>query len=101
MPELFTGVAIFLMLNLLAGLIRIRRGPTPADRLLAAQLLGTTSTALLLLLAMSLDQPALVDAALVFALLSAVTLVTFISRLWHIAGDPPPAATREEPHVRT
>lgn len=38
-----------------AGLVRIARGPTPADRMLAAQLFGTTGVAVLLLLAQGLE----------------------------------------------
>ncbi len=82
MPEVYAAVAFFLMLNLLAGLIRIYRGPTPADRLLATQLLGTTGTGVLLILAVGQEVPALIDAALIFSLLAAVTLIAFVCRLW-------------------
>ena len=55
MHELRTGIAVFLVLNVLAGLVRVARGPTVADRILVAQLFGTTGVAVLLLLAA--DQP--------------------------------------------
>ena len=58
------------------------RGPTPADRMLAAQLFGTTAVACLLLQAQIYGQPALRDVALVFALLAAVTAVAFVRRAW-------------------
>lgn len=82
MPALNLALALLLLLTLAAGLWRILRGPTPADRMLAAQLFGTTAVAVLLLLAEAADQPAVRDVALVFALLAAVTLVAFVRRSW-------------------
>ncbi len=88
MDELYLGVSAFLLLNVLAGLIRVLRGPTPADRMLSAQLFGTTGVATLLLLAQALSAPALRDVALVLALLSAVAMVAFVRRAWDVEeGD--------------
>lgn len=81
------AIAIFLLLNLVVALVRVARGPTPADRLLAALLFGTTGVAILLLLAEAMNQPALVDAALVFALLAAITGVAFARRAWREEGS--------------
>lgn len=75
-------VAAFLLLNLGAGLWRVMRGPTAADRMLSAQLFGTTAVAVLLLLAEGTDSPPLRDVALVFALLAAVAAVAFVQRVW-------------------
>jgi multicomponent Na+:H+ antiporter subunit F len=61
---------------------RLLRGPTAADRMLAAQLFGTTAVAMLLLLAQAYGKAALRDVALVFALLAAVTAVAFVRRAW-------------------
>jgi len=61
---------------------RVLRGPTATDRMLAAQLFGTTSVAALLVLAQAMDKAALRDVALVFALLAAVTAVAFVRRAW-------------------
>lgn len=82
MNEFYVGVATFLLLNILIGLVRILRGPTPADRMLTAQLFGTTGVAILLLLAQGLSAPALHDVALVLALLSALAAVAFVVRAW-------------------
>jgi multicomponent Na+:H+ antiporter subunit F len=82
MQILYISFALFLLLNLGAGMWRVLRGPTPADRMLAAQLFGTTAVAILLLLAKVMGQPALQDVALVFALLAAVTAVAFVRRAW-------------------
>jgi multicomponent Na+:H+ antiporter subunit F len=84
---LLLGIAAFLVLNLAAGLWRIMRGPTAADRMLAAQLFGTTAVAVLLLLADGMDEAALRDIALVFALLAAVAAVAFVQRVWSRGGE--------------
>jgi len=73
-------VALSIFVTTLAGLARISRGPTAADRLLAALLFGTSSVAILLLLSVALALPAAVDVALVFALLAAVGGVAFATR---------------------
>ncbi len=82
MQALYLGMALFLLLTLIAGLWRVLCGPTPADRMLAAQLFGTTAVACVLLLAQAFDYPSLRDVALVFALLAAVTAVAFVRRAW-------------------
>jgi len=84
MQTLYLALALFLLLNLIVGMWRVLRGPTAADRMLTAQLFGTTSVAVMLLLAQATDKPALRDVALVFALLAAVTAVAFIRRAWRI-----------------
>lgn len=82
LTHLLLGLATFLLLNLAAGMWRVMRGPSAADRMLAAQLFGTTAVAVLLLLAQAMQRPALRDIALVFALLAAVAAVTFVQRIW-------------------
>ncbi|UHD14389.1 monovalent cation/H+ antiporter complex subunit F [Thiocapsa bogorovii] len=82
MSLLYLVLALVLIFTLAAGLWRILRGPTPADRMLAAQLFGTTAVAVLLLLAEASGHPAVRDVALVFALLAAVTMVAFVRRSW-------------------
>jgi len=82
MQTLYLALTLFLLLNLGAGMWRIFRGPTAADRMLSAQLFGTTAVAVLLLLAQTKENTALLDVALVFALLAAVTAVTFVRRAW-------------------
>lgn len=78
MADFHVAVALLLVLNVAAGLVRIARGPTPFDRMLAAQLFGTTGAAVLLLLAEGTGAPPLRDVALVFALLASVVTVAFV-----------------------
>jgi multicomponent Na+:H+ antiporter subunit F len=80
MTPFFVTAAVFLLLTFAAGAIRIALGPTDADRMLSAQLFGTTGVAILLLMAHGLQQPSLIDVALVFALLAVVSTVTFVRR---------------------
>jgi len=87
MQALFLTLVLFLLLNLVAGMWRVLRGPTAADRMLAAQLFGTTAVAILLLLAEATGGAALRDVALVFALLAAVTAVAFVRRAWPDSED--------------
>lgn len=81
MQTLYQLLVLFLLLTLVAGLWRIRRGPTAADRMLSAQLFGTTATAILMLLAELSAVPALRDVALVLALLAAITVTAFTRRM--------------------
>lgn len=75
----FLGIILTLLLaSILAGLIRVGRAHRPADRMLAAQLFGTASVAILLILSQMMAMPALLDVALVFAVLAAVTLVAYV-----------------------
>ncbi len=78
MNEFYLGVALFLFINILAGMFRIFRGPTLSDRMLAIQLFGSTGVAILLLLAQHFDEPALRDVALVFAILAILAMVAFV-----------------------
>jgi multicomponent Na+:H+ antiporter subunit F len=81
MNQIYIVFALFLLLNLAAGLVRVFRGPTPADRMLSAQLFGTTGVAILLLLSRGLAAPTLRDIALVFALLSILAVAAFVKKI--------------------
>lgn len=82
MAEAYMALAAFLVINVGAGLWRVARGPTPADRMLAAQLFGSTGVAVLLLLAEAKAAPALRDVALVFSLLAVVVGTAFVKLGW-------------------
>ena len=82
MQIIILTAATLLMLTIIAGLIRVIRGPTSADRMMAAQLFGTTGVAILLLLSQALDTQNLQNVALVFALLAGIMGVAFVRRGW-------------------
>ena len=78
MHDLRSGLAAFLLVNVLVGLVRIARGPTLADRILVVQLFGTTAVAVLLLLAADPGGASIRDVAFVFALFAGVSLLAFV-----------------------
>ena len=78
MPLFLGAILVILLASILAGLVRVLRGPEPAERMLAAQLFGTAATAIVMILSQMMDMPALLDVAMVFALLAAVTLIAFV-----------------------
>ena len=82
MNTLVLAVALFLLAGLVVALIAAARGPTAADRMLMALLIGTTGTGILVLLAQAMHLPALVDVAVVLALLAAIGGIAFAKRAW-------------------
>ena len=82
MSEWYLSIAGVLLLNAITGFIRILRGPTRADRMLAAQFFGTNGVAIVLLLAFALPNFALLDVALLFALLASIATAAFVSHAW-------------------
>ena len=81
------AIGLLLLGAVVAGLVRILRGPTPGDRMLAAQLFGTTGVAIVALLAFAARMPRWLDVALVLALLAAVVGVSFALRGWTEASS--------------
>lgn len=79
-------LALFLLANLLLALFVATRGATAADPMLAALLFGTTGIGLLALLADATSMPALIDVALVLALLAAISGLAFARRAWRQRG---------------
>ena len=77
LADLLLGVAVIVLGTVALGLVRVLRGPAQADRLMAAQLLGTGGMAVLALIAAATDTPAVVDVALVLAILAAFVTATF------------------------
>jgi multicomponent Na+:H+ antiporter subunit F len=87
MSELLAISTRALILSLFLGLLRVVRGPGAGDRMLAMQLIGTTGVGLLLLLSLLLDQTALIDVALILALLAAVAAAAFTGQELETADD--------------
>ena len=79
-------LALFLLINLAAALIRAARGPTAADRMQAALLFGSTGVGILVLLAFVQRSSALIDVALTLALLAAISGIAFAQRAWGPTG---------------
>ena len=78
MTEFLLLAALFILLMVAAGLVRVLRGPADVDRMMAAQLLGTGGIAVLLLLGVATALPGAVDVALTLALLAVFAAVMFV-----------------------
>lgn len=81
--------ALFLLGTIALGFLRVHRGPSRADRIASAQLVGTGGVAMTLLLAAAAGNGAIIDVGLVLALLAAFAAVAFVkSTSADGAGDP-------------
>jgi len=80
MTEFMTAALGFILAMLALGLIRVLRGPDDADRMMAAQLIGTGGIAALLLLGVVTGVPATVDVALTVALLDTFASIAFVKK---------------------
>ena len=89
MNTFFLAAAALLLASVAAGLWRVWRGPRAADRMMAAQLVGTGGVGTILLLAAAGPHWVMLDAALVLALLAALAAVAFVKAgTPEGAGDP-------------
>jgi multicomponent Na+:H+ antiporter subunit F len=91
MADFLLASSGFVLAMVAIGLVRVLRGPADADRMMAAQLLGTGGIAALLLMAAATDVSALVDVGLVLALLAAFASVAFVIGGSHSNADGPEA----------
>ncbi|MBD3584936.1 hypothetical protein HHX48_04190 [Salinimonas sp. HHU 13199] len=77
MSSLYTIVAAALLLCLIAGLARVIKGPENTDRMLCVQLFSTTGVGFLLILFVIKKDSAILDTALVMALLGSLVFITY------------------------
>ena len=83
------GLAVVLLLTIAASLWRVYAGPRQVDRMMGAQLIGTSGVALVLLLAAATADPTKLDVAIVLALLAAFAALAFAKTASrNAAGDP-------------
>lgn len=95
MTAWFTILATLLLLSLAGALWRVWRGPEHADRMMAAQLVGTGGVGVVLLLAAATDW-AMIDVALVLSLLAAFAAMGFVkAQSSDGAGDPEEEVRRD------
>jgi multicomponent Na+:H+ antiporter subunit F len=94
MVEFLLSAAAFVLLMVALGLMRVARGPGYADRMMAAQLLGTGGIGALLLVGAAVGEPAVVDVALTLALLAAFASIAFVKFMAH--KDRPQTSDEDE-----
>ena len=88
MADFLLAAAAFVLAMVALGLVRVKRGPGYADRMMAAQLLGSGSIGVLLLFSAATGDESVVDVALTLALLAAFASLAFVH---YAASKEPPA----------
>jgi multicomponent Na+:H+ antiporter subunit F len=78
MADFLLSAGAFVVLMVALGLVRVGRGPGRAERMMAAQLLGTGAIGALLLFGAASGDGAMFDVALTLALLSAFASIAFV-----------------------
>ena len=81
MADALTLAAIAVLAAVAIGLVRVLRGPSRLDRMMAVQLLGSGGVAVLTLLAVASATDAILDVALTLALLAAFASVALARAL--------------------
>jgi len=87
--EFLLGTAGFVLAMVALGLLRILRGPGEADRMMAAQLLGSGGIAALLLGGIAIGDGSIADVSLTLALLAAFASIAFVKFAPSSSGDEP------------
>lgn len=82
MPSASMFLAGSLLAILAAGIVMICRVHGPVNRLLVILMMGTMGVALLVVLAKAFSSTALLDVALVFAVLAVITCLAFVRLAW-------------------
>ncbi len=91
MTEFLLAAALFVLAMMAVGLVRVLRARGNADRMMAAQLLATGGIGTLLLLAAATGVPAIVDVALILALLGAFASVALVKGAPSAVGGSEPS----------
>jgi multicomponent Na+:H+ antiporter subunit F len=78
MTDFLFAAAGFVLAMVALGLVRVLRGPGDADRMMAAQLLGSGGIAALLLVGAAAGDGSVVDVSLTLALLAAFASIAFV-----------------------
>ena len=75
---------VTLILAMICGLVRLRRGPSMLDRILAFDLIATCVVAMVVLLSVKWNTPMYLEAILIVSLLGFFTTVAFV---FYLYGD--------------
>ena len=80
---MFSAAALLLLATLALLLLRVVRGPTVFDRLLAANTIGTVAVLLLAVIGFLTGRPDFLDLALVYGLLNIVGTIAVLKFFRH------------------
>ena len=78
MDNFLRGATVFVLAMVAVGLLCVLRGPSDADRMMAAQLFGSGGIAALLLFEAATGLSPVIDVALMLALLAAFASLAFV-----------------------
>lgn len=78
MDDFLRGATVFVIAMVALGLLCILRGPSDADRMMAAQLFGSGGIAALLLFEAATSLSSVIDVALTLAVLAAFASLAFV-----------------------
>jgi len=78
MSEFLLAAAGFVLAMTALGLVRVLRGPGDADRMMAAQLLGSGAIGALLLGGAAIGDTSVIDVSLTLAILAAFASIAFV-----------------------
>ncbi len=93
MYEFLLAVSTFILATVTVGLVRVLRGPGSAERMMAAQLIGSGGIASLLTAGVATGVPAATDLALTLALLATFASIAFVKK--GTPGSPDVAETKD------
>ena len=79
MSEFLLAAAGFVLATTALGLVRVLRGPGDADRMMAAQLLGSGGIGALLLGGLGIGDMSVIDVSLTLAVLAAFASIAFVT----------------------
>lgn len=87
LADFLLAAAGVVLATMALGLVRVLRGPRDADRMMAAQLLGTSGVAVVLLLGKATGVSGAVDVALTLALLAPFASIAFVQSADTVSPD--------------
>lgn len=87
MTGIWVGALALVAIAVLAAVWRTLRGPTPADRAVAAEAVFVASVAAIAILSVLLDSPLLLDVALVAVLVGFLTTIGLSHFVDRTEGD--------------
>lgn len=75
MIEFVTAV---ILISMVLIIVRVIKGPTTYDRILASNIFGTKTVALIVLMSFLIDDTMFLDVALIYALINFVSVIGFL-----------------------
>jgi len=85
---IYTVVMPLVCVGLIGGFIRLIIGPTLPDRIVAFELIATSSAGIIVVTSIAIRQPAYLDVASVWAIISFLSVIAFAHYIERWRGRP-------------